>query len=344
MRCGKDIIRAGRDLRDAFATEANEMADFIKKALNLGRVDRRGFLKCMAWSGTGTLCILQGGVLKSFAMSKMPTSKMKVTMQAPKAPFDLNGHWKDSGREIIITHDVKAKTVHAEYVNDYDCRGKKTKIDFDASFTADNELEGMTNTCEWDDAHPDKNAIISEKLKLTVSGDGQTLEGQWFMSSKKIWQPVTIVRLKCAGVEDQLKAVANDPKQLLIKCKSLLDQGVSKECLQPYAFVADCFGPGAHFITLQQATGPGLIGYPLVLLGLSGPGSVPQVPVVSPDIYRDPMLITKDVSAALLFALRKAKEIMEATAIFHSDLGNQNQVIECVENLCNSRGWPTFFT
>lgn len=32
-------------------------------------VDRRGFLKCMVWAGTGTLCVLQGGVLKSFSLS-----------------------------------------------------------------------------------------------------------------------------------------------------------------------------------------------------------------------------------------------------------------------------------
>jgi Icc protein len=30
-------------------------------------IDRRGFLKCMAWAGTATVCVLQGGVLKSFA-------------------------------------------------------------------------------------------------------------------------------------------------------------------------------------------------------------------------------------------------------------------------------------
>jgi 3',5'-cyclic AMP phosphodiesterase CpdA len=32
-------------------------------------VDRRGFLKCMAWAGTGALCIVEGGVLKSYAFS-----------------------------------------------------------------------------------------------------------------------------------------------------------------------------------------------------------------------------------------------------------------------------------
>jgi 3',5'-cyclic-AMP phosphodiesterase len=34
-------------------------------------IDRRGFLKCMAWAGTATVCILQGGVLKSFAAEDM---------------------------------------------------------------------------------------------------------------------------------------------------------------------------------------------------------------------------------------------------------------------------------
>jgi Icc protein len=32
-------------------------------------VDRRGFLKCMAWAGTGALCVMQGGVMKSYALS-----------------------------------------------------------------------------------------------------------------------------------------------------------------------------------------------------------------------------------------------------------------------------------
>ena len=36
-------------------------------------VDRRGFLKCMAWAGTGALCVIKGGVLRSYSLSD-PTS------------------------------------------------------------------------------------------------------------------------------------------------------------------------------------------------------------------------------------------------------------------------------
>jgi 3',5'-cyclic-AMP phosphodiesterase len=37
---------------------------------NADGIDRRGFLECMAWAGTGALCVMQGGVLKSFSMSR----------------------------------------------------------------------------------------------------------------------------------------------------------------------------------------------------------------------------------------------------------------------------------
>jgi 3',5'-cyclic-AMP phosphodiesterase len=40
----------------------------IAQDLNPDGIDRRGFLKCMAWAGTGTLCVLQGGVLRSYAL------------------------------------------------------------------------------------------------------------------------------------------------------------------------------------------------------------------------------------------------------------------------------------
>jgi Icc protein len=31
-------------------------------------IDRRGFLKCMAWAGTGVLCVIEGGVLSSYGL------------------------------------------------------------------------------------------------------------------------------------------------------------------------------------------------------------------------------------------------------------------------------------
>jgi len=35
-------------------------------------IDRRGFLKCMAWVGTGTFCVMRGGVLSSYSLGALP--------------------------------------------------------------------------------------------------------------------------------------------------------------------------------------------------------------------------------------------------------------------------------
>src|SRR5271168_4613868 len=50
---------------------ASNKKDEILHDHNHDGVDRRGFLKCMAWAGTGVLCVMQGGVLKSYGLSRM---------------------------------------------------------------------------------------------------------------------------------------------------------------------------------------------------------------------------------------------------------------------------------
>src|SRR5260370_33632726 len=50
---------------------AAKIKDEILHDYNHDGVDRRGFLKCMAWAGTGGLCAMQGGVLKSYSLSKL---------------------------------------------------------------------------------------------------------------------------------------------------------------------------------------------------------------------------------------------------------------------------------
>ncbi len=50
---------------------AGKIKDELLHDHNKDGVDRRGFLKCMAWAGTGALCVMQGGVLKSYSLSQM---------------------------------------------------------------------------------------------------------------------------------------------------------------------------------------------------------------------------------------------------------------------------------
>jgi 3',5'-cyclic-AMP phosphodiesterase len=60
------------------------MTEKIKDELlhdhNKDGVDRRGFLKCMAWAGTGALCVMHGGVLKSYSLSPMLQMGGKAAM------------------------------------------------------------------------------------------------------------------------------------------------------------------------------------------------------------------------------------------------------------------------
>ena len=55
-------------------------------------IDRAGFLKCMAWAGTGLFCLMSGGVLKSYGMSQIidrATGGIKKGVNLPKGDFSF---------------------------------------------------------------------------------------------------------------------------------------------------------------------------------------------------------------------------------------------------------------
>jgi 3',5'-cyclic AMP phosphodiesterase CpdA len=52
-------------------TMAGKNKDEIVHDHNHDDIDRRGFLKCMAWAGTGAFCVMKGGVLNSYSLSRM---------------------------------------------------------------------------------------------------------------------------------------------------------------------------------------------------------------------------------------------------------------------------------
>jgi 3',5'-cyclic AMP phosphodiesterase CpdA len=54
--------------------EAVNRKRLIQHDHNHDGIDRRGFLECMAWAGGGALCLMQGGVLKSFALGSKNAS------------------------------------------------------------------------------------------------------------------------------------------------------------------------------------------------------------------------------------------------------------------------------
>ncbi len=96
--------------------ERGAMGDFIKDNLNADGVDRRGFLKCMAWAGTGTLCVIQGGVLKSFALSDM-ANRALATAKADLSFVQISdshiGFDKAANPDVTATLDAAIAKVNA---------------------------------------------------------------------------------------------------------------------------------------------------------------------------------------------------------------------------------------
>lgn len=59
---------------------AGKLKDEILYDHNHDGIDRRGFLKCMAWAGTGAFCVMSGGVLKSYGLSRLPELRGKESL------------------------------------------------------------------------------------------------------------------------------------------------------------------------------------------------------------------------------------------------------------------------
>jgi hypothetical protein len=55
-------------------------------------IDRAGFLKCMAWAGTGLFCLMSGGILKTYGMSQIidkTTGGIKKGLDISKGDFSF---------------------------------------------------------------------------------------------------------------------------------------------------------------------------------------------------------------------------------------------------------------
>lgn len=66
--------------------------DLIIHDHNDDGIDRAGFIKCMAWAGTGILWMMNGGILKSYGMSQMidkHTGHLKEGLVVPKSDFSF---------------------------------------------------------------------------------------------------------------------------------------------------------------------------------------------------------------------------------------------------------------
>jgi 3',5'-cyclic-AMP phosphodiesterase len=79
-------------------------------------IDRRGFLKCMAWAGTGAFCVMQGGVLKSYSLSRiaeLDQSKMKGALSFAQISDSHMGFNKPANPDVAGTLKAAVDKINA---------------------------------------------------------------------------------------------------------------------------------------------------------------------------------------------------------------------------------------
>jgi 3',5'-cyclic-AMP phosphodiesterase len=79
-------------------------------------VNRRGFLKCMAWAGTGALCVIKGGVLRSYSLSD-PASLAASAPDGELAFIQISdshmGFDKAANPDVVATLRVAVEKINA---------------------------------------------------------------------------------------------------------------------------------------------------------------------------------------------------------------------------------------
>ena len=189
-------------------------------------VDRRGFLKCMAWAGAGAFCVLQGGVLKSFALSQMDrhnAASMKGELSFVQISDSHIGFNKAANPDVIATLQEAVNKINAlptppEFILH---TGDLTHLSKDAEFDAlEQNLKSLKTGRIFyvpgeHDVLNDNGKQYRERFGKDARGDG------WYSFEQKgvhFIGLVNVMNLKAGGLGDlggeQLEWLEKDVKHL----------------------------------------------------------------------------------------------------------------------------------
>src|SRR5579859_3844686 len=199
---------------------------FIEHDHNHDGIDRRGFLKCMAWAGTGALCVIQGGVLKSFALGSQMGSDMKSHKMAGLSFVQISdshmGFNKPANPDVISTLKAAVDKINAlpnspEFIlHTGDISHLSNPEEFD---TVDQILKATNKEIFFvpgeHDVLNDDGKMFSERYAKNAKGSG------WYSFDKNgvhFIGLVNVMNLKAGGLgtlgNDQLEWLEDDVKHL----------------------------------------------------------------------------------------------------------------------------------
>lgn len=202
------------------------MADIIRENLNPDGIDRRGFLKCMAWAGTGTLCALNGGMLSSYALgatNKHQTGEMKPDLSFVQISDSHIGFNKAANPDVTATlRQAIAKinalpTPPAFVLHTGDLTQLSTPDEFDA---LDQELKSVRTEKIF--FVPGEHDVLNDNGRQFLDRFGKDSRGSgWYSfdhSGIHFIGLVNVLNLKAGGLgslgSDQLEWLKADVKRL----------------------------------------------------------------------------------------------------------------------------------
>ena len=202
---------------------------FIMENLNNDGIDRRGFLKCMAWAGTGAYCVLRGGVLNSYALGDaalrhdnlpratkgelafVQISDSHIGFNKPANP-DVIGTLRQAIAKINALPAPPAFILHT---GDLTQLSKPDQFDTVAEILKDTRAERVFYVPGEHDVLDDDGAGYRERFAKGAMGDG------WYSfdsAGAHFIGLVNVMNLKAGGLGnlgvDQLEWLQNDVKHL----------------------------------------------------------------------------------------------------------------------------------
>src|SRR5580658_2141551 len=89
------------------------MSDFIEKNHSHDGIDRRGFLKCMAWAGAGLIWASKGGILRSAAFGADMTAMADADFTFAQVSDSHIGFNKGVYSDVVGTFELTVSRLNS---------------------------------------------------------------------------------------------------------------------------------------------------------------------------------------------------------------------------------------
>ncbi|HUE54519.1 MAG TPA: metallophosphoesterase, partial [Candidatus Udaeobacter sp.] len=205
---------------------AGRKKDEIVHDHNHDGIDRRGFLKCMAWAGTGAFCVMKGGVLNSYSLSRISeisTSDMMGELSFVQISDSHMGFNKPANTDVAGTLRAAVEKINALspapefmlHTGDISHLSKPEEFD-----TVDQILKSATPKDVF--YVPGEHDVLNDDGKQFLERYGKGSQGGgWYSFDKKgvhFIGLVNVMNLKAGGLgtlgHEQLEWMEDDVKHL----------------------------------------------------------------------------------------------------------------------------------